>query len=308
MLDQIFPLIHHIFMKENQVEIDPSLLKSIYNFKIMLISECCLSNNTVSAYESDILQFLRYNGNDFQKDSLEKYLLTHKLSNASMRRKISSISSWQNFCKKELEMDFGMETPKIKAKKSLPDVVSNHDVQELLKCNDIDLRLQTIIILLKTTGMRISELLSIEYRDIDRVLAGKTNTFRIIGKGNKERTIFLKEEVKQLLQDYCRSTGIIKGNIWKNITRQYVYMLLKKLGKKVGVLGSRIYPHSFRHRFGSNLAQSGMSLLEIQKLLGHEHVNTTGIYTHIEDEVAYNMVYENHPLGRRGEGKMGENR
>jgi integrase/recombinase XerD len=286
-------------MEENHSNIDPQLLKSISDFKSMIISELCLSKNTVSAYVSDIFQFLRSNGSSFEPDCFQKYLTSNELTNASIRRKISSISSWQAFCKKELGIELNIDIPKIKARKTIPDVVSNDDVQVLLESKNIDLRLRTIIILLKTTGMRISELLSIQYVDIEQVLNKNANTFRIIGKGNKERTVFLKKETKELLQEYCFTTGIKKGNIWKNITRQYVYMLLKKLSSGVGVLQSRIYPHSFRHRFGSNLAQGGMSLIEIQKLLGHEHINTTAIYTHIEDEVAYNLVLENHPLGKK---------
>jgi integrase/recombinase XerD len=286
--------------------ISKDLLLTMESFQSKLSAELCLSQNTISSYMSDIAQFIRWNGSEgFAADSLRLYLAQNQFSNASMRRKISSITLWKNFCKEEMQLEMKFEIPKIKVRKTVPKILSNEDVTKLLQHEELDLRLRTIILLFNATGMRISELLSMEYKDIQEVLERGAETFRIIGKGNKERTIFLDTISMEALLEYCAKNKITRGNIWGGITRQCVYLALKKLGQKAGVQQSRVYPHSFRHRIGSNLAQAGLSLIELQKFLGHASINTTSIYTHLEDELTYKMVMEKHPLGE-GSGYVEE--
>ena len=290
----------------SESSINKDLLLTIEAFQSKLSAELCLSKNTICSYISDIVQFVRWNESEkFAPDSLRLYLSQNQLSNASMRRKISSITLWKNFCKEEMQLEMKFEIPKIKVRKTVPKILSNEDVAKLLQHGELDLRLRTIILLFNATGMRISELLSIKYKDIQEVLERGAETFRIIGKGNKERTVFLDIASTEALLEYCTKNKITKGSIWGGITRQCVYLALKKLGQKVGIQQSRMYPHSFRHRIGSNLAQAGLSLIELQKFLGHASINTTSIYTHLEDELTYKMVMERHPLGE-GSGYIEE--
>lgn len=296
-----------------ELDLDQKLFASIDAFRCKLSSELCLSQNSILSYLSDLLQFMRWNKSNteedsqsivFEKSCLQKYLSENNFSNASMRRKISSISSWKKFCEEEFEIELDFELPNIKTKKTVPKIISNEDVGKLLQHEDLDERLRTIILLLNATGMRISELLSMEYNNLRHVLEKGHDTFRIIGKGNKERTIFLDEISLEALQKYCFNNNITKGNIWKGITRQCIYIALKKLSQKAGIQPSKVYPHSFRHRIGSNLSQAGMTLVELQQFLGHASINTTSIYTHLEDELTYRMVLEHHPLGE-GKKKLG---
>ena len=274
--------------------------EALAQFRDMLSSELCLSRNTIASYLSDIVQFIRWNdSSSFTKDSLQRYLSSEGLTNASMRRKVSSIKAWRDFCNSEMNLNIDIEIPKIKLKRTVPEIMSNEDAQKLLGSENQDLRLKTIIILLHATGMRISELLSMEYRDVAQVVERGARNFSIIGKGSKERMIFLDEVSAVALRDYCAKKAIKKGNIWGGISRQHVYTSLKKLSRGLSVAQSRVYPHSFRHRLGSNLVQAGLSLVELQKVLGHAHINTTSIYTHLEDDLTYNMVLERHPLGKK---------
>ena len=176
----------------SESSISKDLLLTIEAFQSKLSAELCLSKNTISSYISDIVQFVRWNDSKtFVADSLRVYLSQNQFSNSSMRRKISSITLWKNFCREEMELQMKFEIPKIKVRKTVPKILSNEDVTKLLQHEELDLRLRTIILLFNATGMRISELLSIKYKDVQEVLERGAETFRISGKGNKERTIFL---------------------------------------------------------------------------------------------------------------------
>lgn len=144
-----------------------------------------------------------------------------------------------------------------------------------------------IIQLLGLTGMRVSELVGLDWSDIDLA----TGTIRVIGKGNKERVIPLAAPLEPLLLDHRQDgTGpLFRSEKGRRISVRTVQHLLKghidRLKPYLPFLTHKqVTPHKLRHTFASRLAMSGVDVLTIQQLLGHESVATTQVYAHIGDE------------------------
>ncbi|TCI24407.1 integrase [Exiguobacterium sp. SH5S4] len=144
-----------------------------------------------------------------------------------------------------------------------------------------------IIQLLGLTGMRVSELVGLDWSDIDLA----TGTIRVIGKGNKERVIPLASPLEPLLLDHRQDgTGpLFRSEKGRRISVRTVQHLLKghidRLKPYLSFLTHKqVTPHKLRHTFASRLAMSGVDVLTIQQLLGHESVATTQVYAHIGDE------------------------
>lgn len=145
----------------------------------------------------------------------------------------------------------------------------------------------TIIQLFGLTGIRVSELVGLDWNDIDR----KSGTIRVIGKGNKERTIPISPFLDRVLENYGgEGVGpLFRSEREKRISVRTVQHLLKshidRLKPYLPFLTyKQITPHKLRHTFASRLAMSGVDVLTIQQLLGHESVATTQVYAHIGDE------------------------
>lgn len=145
-----------------------------------------------------------------------------------------------------------------------------------------------IIQLLGLTGMRVSELVGLDWTDIDF----ETETIRVIGKGNKERVIPIAEPLKPLLLQALQQNGegaLIQSDKGRRISVRTVQHILKghidRLKPYLPFLTHKqVTPHKLRHTFASRLAMSGVDVLTIQQLLGHESVATTQVYAHIGDE------------------------
>lgn len=280
------------------------LEKSLEFFIDSLSTERCISNNTVIAYRSDLMQFVRWiktreMNNNSLIDYIEELKFNHKSS--SISRKITVIKAWARFCRDELGSDMPFTIPRYKSSRNIPQVMSNSDLAKLRAAASLDesangARVSAVVEMLYSSGMRVSELLSVKIEDLRQIIDGRSQSLTIIGKGNKERIIFLTPTAISAMRKYINLCNHRSGPIFGNATRQCLYKWLKKLARIAGVNEARIFPHSFRHRLGSNLAQRGMSLPEIQQLFGHSKIDTTSIYMHLDDELLYQMVCSKHPL------------
>lgn len=194
-----------------------------------------------------------------------------------------------------------IERPKLK--KSLPRTLSINDVDKLLDIElstPFDYRNKAMLELMYGCGLRVSELISLEINDIDM-----TNCIiRIMGKGNKERTIPLGEYSIQYLKSYimvrekllkkksCQK--LFLNNHGMGITRQGFFKFLKKILAEKG-LNPNISPHTLRHSFATHLVNRGADLRSVQEMLGHSDVSTTKIYTKISDDNVIKNYNEFHP-------------
>jgi integrase/recombinase XerD len=173
-------------------------------------------------------------------------------------------------------------------------------------------RLLCVLEILYATGMRVSELVSLQLKTA--LIALKTAqerevaAFIIKGKGNVERLTPLTSSAIKALEDYLkiRKTFEIGSNSKKwlfpskstegHLTRQRLGQLLKVIAVHAGISPQRVSPHVMRHAFATHLLQHGADLLSVQKLLGHVDISTTQIYTHVIENQKQKLVFEHHPL------------
>ncbi|MBU1023186.1 tyrosine recombinase XerC, partial [bacterium] len=243
-------------------------------------------------------------------DRLEELLRNHltsskiersgkSLSSQSMLRRISSLRNFFKFCVREhyLKTDTtsGIRGPK--RTRSLPTTLSSQEVETLLNsvkgdCSK-DIRDRTILEVFYSTGMRVSELVSLNVDDIDL----KTDTLRVTGKGNRQRLVFLGSYAKKALDEYFKfarpdlvnSVALPgKNDVGKavflnlkdggRLSQRSIQRMIKDRAQDAGLL-SNPTPHALRHSFATHLLDNGADLRTIQELLGHKRLSTTEIYT-----------------------------
>lgn len=258
------------------------------------------SKNTIESYKNDLIQFLENLKNKpLEKVSVEDIRNFIKkesdISEKSLARKLSSLRTFYDFLVKKGYMSIspmdGVEGPKIG--KYLPDVLSIEEVDKLLELEPTDnytFRNRCILELLYSTGLRISELISLKLENIDL----NESLVKVMGKGSKERIVPLNDIATEYMSKYIKEIRpnmlkkeqtdyVFLNNHGKVLTRQAVFKMIKKRAEDIK-LGKEISPHTLRHSFATHLLQNGADIRFIQELLGHSDVGTTEIYTHIINE------------------------
>lgn len=257
------------------------------------------SSNTIASYQNDLSQFAEFvkvNLDKVSGDDIKKYVKSlHELKEKSLARKLSSLRMFYDFMVKRrfiaVSPMAGIDGPKIG--KYLPDVLSVEEVDRLLDftCdNDFSFRNRCILELLYSTGLRISELVSLKLENIvlDEAFV------KVMGKGSKERIVPLNDVALDYLEKYIKEVRprMLKGvttddlflnNHGKGLTRQAVFKIIKKRAEEIHLKKS-ISPHTLRHSFATHLLQNGADIRFIQELLGHAELGTTEIYTHVANE------------------------
>jgi len=302
----------------------------IENFIEMMAVERACSRNTQYAYSKDLYYFCKYlegrkiNFMGIDQEIIReylKYINKNDIKNNTSARKLSSLRQFYKFLFQENILSHnpmnGIESPKIS--KNLPKIISVNFIMELIEHikseidqNPSDLinkyRLQRFlsqIEILYSTGIRVSELLSIKLSHFNR-----SSSFLIVnGKGNKERIVPLTENAIREINQYIA----LLGNIYdldnlvflypglggkSTMTRQYFAKQLKLHSRAAGLDPNQISPHVIRHAFASHMLSNGADLRAVQQMLGHSDISTTQIYTHILDEKLKATIKENHPLSK----------
>lgn len=258
------------------------------------------SDNTVDAYSRDLYSFSDYlGGKDLSKvstDDVRQYTrLFGDKSEKTLARNLTTLRMFYDFLVKmkyikENPID-GVESPKIG--KYLPDVLSIEEVDRLLDINIKDnftFRNKCILELLYSSGLRISELISLKLSNIDL----DENLVKVMGKGSKERIIPLNDITTEYLREYIekirptmlkttQTDSLFLNNHGKCLTRQAVFKMIKSRCLECN-LKKEISPHTLRHSFATHLLQNGADIRFIQELLGHSDIATTEIYTHIMND------------------------
>lgn len=252
-----------------------------------------LAQNTILAYERDLIAFFDYFGGEIENitrqniNSYIYYLKEKKYTATSVARKIASIRGFYRWvCVSGLLKQNPTEfLEQQKLPKKLPKVLTIDEINKIFAQN-LDLEQKVIVELLYGCGLRVSELVGIKPSDID--LNGRY--LRCFGKGAKERIVPLNKNAIDTLKEYYpkREYIINKFNLsikdlllhenGRNYTRQDVWKFIRNLGK---ILHKSISPHTLRHSFATHLLENGADLRVVQELLGHSDVATTQLYTHI---------------------------
>jgi integrase/recombinase XerD len=230
------------------------------------------------------------------------------LSNSSINRKLSSLKHFFNYLSKTklLKSNPVMNISGPKNSKVLPKSLSIIDVNSLIEAPDcsnfIGLRDRAMIELMYATGVRISELINLEYSNIDL----NRSLIKVMGKGGKERMIPFGDDALTWLINYIEfrrknnlslnSRDFFISQQGKKITRQAFWHRIKIYLKASG-LSMDVSPHTLRHAFATHLLNNGADLRSVQMLLGHSDLSTTQIYTHIAKQRLSDMVKQHHPRG-----------
>lgn len=272
--------------------------ESTKDFLEYLKYERRVSVNTVDSYGENLLLLKNYTNKDLI--SLKKEDIKDFLDNveATARTKAHYLTVFNSFYKYLVFMDKiksnpcdGIKAPKLE--KKLPTYLTNEEIAKLFNIRltkPVDYRNKAILEVMYATGARISEVINLELNQIDF----EECIIRVVGKGKKERIIPLDDVAIDALDNYINNYRpfLIKNEtcnyvfLNKNgekISRQMIFKILKNLANKAGIT-KEISPHTLRHSFASNLLNNGADLRVIQELLGHENLETTEIYSHLQNK------------------------
>ena len=282
---------------------------SDYKLNLSLVEN--KSKKTIEAYMSDLTHYIDYlnqkNINNVEEITIltvDNYLnsLTKEYSSNSINRVLASVRSFHKFISLNHE---SIKDPTLyihthKHNEHLPIYASVQDLKVLFDSfsnSDIDIYHKTILLTLYSCGLRVSELCSLKRNDVH--LSEKI--LKVTGKGDKERIIPIVDACVQQMELYL---NLVRKNWQKKtlpnffiiqygrvLTRQYVHNLIKKKCEECN-LNPNLSAHSFRHSFASHLLDGNADLRIVQELLGHSDIQTTQIYTHIQNKRLVN-AYDN---------------
>ena len=287
---------------------------------------------SLAAYRDDLLQFLSYlkqkkimAANVAPRDAsnyLHHLLSAKNIGKASQARKLSALRQFYNFLWREkyiADNPFAeIENPKIP--RALPKILSIDDATKLLAAIDNlekkeQARLKAMVELLYASGLRVSEMLALPLAAIDL----DKKIIRVMGKGAKERFVIINSSAAAAVHDYqsVRPLFLPRGDKNKesiflfpssggrgavsqsgHMTRQRFSQLLKSLARTAQLDEKNISPHVLRHAFACHLLAGGTDVRSLQILLGHSHIATTEIYTHLDLAQKKKLVLEKHPLAK----------
>ena len=296
------------------------MIKYVDKFILFLKFDLRLSDNTVKSYNNDLnkyIEFLSDNKkikslNSVQYDDVRNYiafLTKNKQRPSSINRNISSIKKFHLYL---LDNEIVSNNPSDliesqKNRRNFPDTLSVEEINKILDSVEgnsvIDIRDKSILTLLYSSGLRVSELVNLELSNIFL----DQDYLKIIGKGKKERLVPIGLKAKKQLIYYIDksrnniSSSYSKGYVFlsyrsKQLTRMAVFNIIKKY-TVLSSISKKVSPHTFRHSFATHMLEGGADLRVVQELLGHENINTTEIYTHLDRTYLKEIHKLCHPRG-----------
>ncbi len=288
------------------------------------------SRYTVRNYTTDLLgffQFLRDKEIDSLKEvdrlTLRDYLsqlMEKGFVKASIARKLSAIRSFYRYLQREeiIATSPVATTSSPKLDKRLPSFLSIEEINRLLEAPDLatpqGLRDRALLELLYASGLRVSELVSLNLQRVDL----DTNEIRVWGKGSKERVVLMGKPAARALIAYLRqgrpklfgtrirmTNALFINRYGKRLIERRVQRILEKYANIAGI-GKRVYPHMLRHTFATHLLDGGADLRVVQELLGHASLSSTQIYTHVSKSQAKKVYLSAHPMAQEKDNEPEE--
>jgi integrase/recombinase XerD len=284
----------------------------------MLWLEKGLSQNTASAYQSDLTKFMLFcEANDLSSiidcdvDLVQSYLGLRLEQGFSQRSTARFLSSARAFYRYQIALNLCQSNPidhvsNPKLPSYLPDTLSENQVEQLLDApsgdDPVQARDKAMLELLYATGMRVSELVNLQMHEVG-MLQG---LIRVTGKGGKERLIPMGEQASECLQSYLKNARpelmnkptntVFPSKRGLTMTRQTFWHRVKFYAKVAGIT-VKLSPHTLRHAFATHLLNHGADLRVVQMLLGHSDLSTTQIYTHVATQRLQTLIKNHHPRG-----------
>jgi integrase/recombinase XerD len=291
----------------------------ISSFLMHVRVEKGLSANTISAYKRDLNKFEEFTRKrkltleSVSRDDLVDFLAglyRQKLESRTVARQLVTLRNFFRFAQiQELlpeDPSINLESPKIR--RNLPGYLRLEEVEKLLEQPDsktpTGLRDRAMLEVLYSTGLRVSELISLGVSDLD----AKVGCVRCIGKGDKERIVPVGKKALGMVEKYLREgrTQLLRNGkassspaLFVNrrgvaLSRVGVWKILSAYGRRAG-LRVALTPHMLRHSFATHLLERGADLRSVQLMLGHADISTTQIYTHVVEERLKQIYKAHHP-------------
>ena len=300
-----------------------SLVNGIDLFVRYIVIERGLAKRTAEAYRSDLVLAagsLAERGisdwGDVTRDDLLDYLEQRRLEgmrSTTVARNLIALKMLFRYLADEklirTDVTSVMDGPKLW--RLLPDFLSEAEVDALLDAfpaagdaDALDVRNRTVLELLYSSGLRVSEAAGLTLNAIDF----ENELVRVRGKGNKERVVPVGAPALKLLRRYLavarpelaaavpRSPYVFLSNHGRQLDRERIWQVVKLAAERAGIR-KNIHPHSLRHSFASHLLAHGADLRVIQEMLGHANIATTEIYTHVESDRLLAIHHKFHPRG-----------
>ncbi|WP_407873040.1 site-specific tyrosine recombinase XerD [Paenibacillus sp. P36] len=294
------------------------MLVDLQSFIRFLSVERGLSKNTLESYERDLQQFVDYlerqgitAWKETSKANIAGFLSQLKLlgrATATLSRNLVSIRAFYQYLVRERLVDADpslfIEAPK--PEKKLPKVLSVEEVGKLLDAPHLELvsgvRDKAMLELLYATGIRVSELISMNVDDVQLQLG----FIRCMGKGNKERNIplssiairclsaYIHKDRKKLLKKSADEEALFIGHLGTRMTRQGFWKILKRYANEMKI-ESEITPHALRHSFAAHLIENGADLRSVQEMLGHSDISSTQLYVQVTKLKMKDVYNRAHP-------------
>ena len=276
------------------------------------------SNHTISNYRRDILRFLEYisqTGKDWSKleeEQVLNYLAsrhTSGIKGKTLARELSSLRHFFKYCKTQgynCNYPFdGIKAPR--DQKKLPNTLSVDQISQLLDQKQdtgspLLIRDIAIIELIYSSGLRLSELVSVDLDSIDM----NNRMIRVVGKGNKEREVPVGGRAIKAIEQWLKVRRLMKcdgekvlflSRNGKRLSARSVQLRLKQYAQSQGM--QHVHPHKLRHSFATHILESSGDLRAVQELLGHADIRTTQIYTHLDFQHLAKVYDRAHPRAHK---------
>lgn len=297
-----------------------NLKDTSYEFYEFLEKERGFSSNTIKAYHNDLNRLFSFLPEGISK--IEKINRQHireflaqefdfGLTGKTVARRLASIKSFFNYLLRTEQIKYSpatqIKTPK--TSKTLPNFVDEKLIKRLMECPDnstmTGLRDRAILELFYSTGIRLSELISLNIGCIDIT----NQLIKVYGKGNKERIIPFGNKAKHWLENYLNHRGLtfysaasntplFVNSKDKRVPSSTVQRRIRNYIKFVAE-GQRLGPHILRHSFATHLMDNGADIRAVKDLLGHSSLSSTQVYTHIQPEKMKKIYKQAHPHGEK---------
>ncbi len=290
-----------------------------------LETEKNLSANTIRSYEKDLKQFQGFLADekgtprdalrigDVEEMDVRRFVVSlyHSHAPSSIARKVSSLKGFFGFLKRKKHLPAsparGVAAPKIPRK--LPNFLSVDEIFQLLdddagEKSPLALRDLAILELIYSSGLRVSEVVSLDVRQVD----ASVQLIRVKGKGGKERIVPVGGKAVAAIQAYLErrdelarrrkggeaTQALFLNRFGTRLTARSVERMIKAYALKRGI-ARRVNPHALRHSFATHLLGAGADLRSIQEMLGHASLSTTQKYTHISLDQLIRVYDKTHP-------------
>jgi integrase/recombinase XerD len=279
-----------------------------------LRSERGLSLNTVAAYRRDLLDyftFLEAPGESGTVTGFAEDLRDRDLARSTRARKLAAIRGYHRFLVTEGLSD---DDPTIlidvpRRSRTLPKALSVERVIQLIEAPDrstpLGVRDVAILEFLYATGARVTETATVGLTDLDLDSA----TVIVTGKGSKQRLLPLGSHARAAIREYLpvrlgllnedeRSDVLFVNARGRRLTRQGIWEIVKRNGRRAGIAPSLLSPHVLRHSAATHMVEGGADLRTVQEMLGHASISTTQVYTRVSPDYLHEVFVMAHPRAR----------